>query len=314
MSDWDMRPVELNFRLGELTLARWTLPLQVKAVRLHDDVPVVGQPQPPPDALTVGSRGFLVRGQPIRELQRPLLTRGNFICYAQNQYRHYYIDLRGSFETYKTKFSSKTRSTIARKLKKYSNECGGAIDFRVYSLHEQMLDFFHHARAVSAKSYQERLLDAGLPNDEYFLNGMLELARRDEVRGYVLFHGERPISYLYCPAKDGVLLYSYLGYDSDYRDFSPGTVLQWLVLKRLFEEQRFCYFDFSEGETDHKHLFSTHDRLEANFMFLKRNLFNVALVHAHFLFGRFAASIGTLLENAGLKSRVRRMLRFRWSG
>ena len=42
---------------------------------------------------------------------------------------------------------------------------------------------------------------------------MVELARRDLVRGFILFHGDNPIAYLYTPAPDGFLVYEYLGYD-----------------------------------------------------------------------------------------------------
>jgi CelD/BcsL family acetyltransferase involved in cellulose biosynthesis len=313
LKDWELRPVELKFRLGELTLAKRTLHLQVKIIGLTDEVALVDQVAPPTDPVVAGSRGFMVRGQPIKKPQPPLQVTENYLCYAHQQYRHYFIDLAGSFDDYKKKFSSKTRSTIARKVKKYSEYCGGVFECRAYSQPPEMAEFFQNARIVSARSYQERLLDAGLPTDDDFLAGMLALAERDQVRGYILFHDARPVSYLYCPAHEGVLLYSYLGYDSDYHRLSVGTVLQWFALERLFGEQRFLFFDFSEGQGEHKRMFATHDRLEANVIFVDRGLASLALVRAHLLFDRFGGVAGRLLQHAGLKSSVRRLLRSRWA-
>ena len=38
---------------------------------------------------------------------------------------------------------------------------------------------------------------------------------------------------------------------------SPGTVLQYLALESIFDEKVNSYFDFGEGEGDHKKMFAT---------------------------------------------------------
>jgi hypothetical protein len=63
---------------------------------------------------------------------------------------------------------------------------------------------------LSALTYQERLLDAGLPADA--LGEMQDLARRDAARAWLLFIDGRPASYLYAPAEGAALRYAYLGY------------------------------------------------------------------------------------------------------
>ncbi len=78
------------------------------------------------------------------------------------------------------------------------------------------------------------------------------MASTDSVRAYVLFLHGKAVAYLCCPVVNGVLLYSYLGYDPKHADLSPGTVLQYLVFESLFEEKRFRAFDFTEGQGEHK--------------------------------------------------------------
>ena len=89
---------------------------------------------------------------------------------------------------------------------------------------------------MAKKTYQEKLLDAGIPESERFVREMESLAAQDQVRAYILFDRERPVSYLYCPVEDGTLIYAYLGYDPDYMKLSVGTVLQWLAVEQLFGE------------------------------------------------------------------------------
>src|SRR5690606_34882583 len=101
------------------------------------------------------------------------------------------------------------------------------------------------------------------------------------VRAFLLFDGTRPVSYLYCPVIDGVLLFSYLGYDPDYAPQSVGTVLQWLALESLFGEQRFRKFDFTEGESDYKQLFATDSVDCSHLLFLRRTWTNRCALASH---------------------------------
>ena len=119
------------------------------------------------------------------------------------------------------------------------------------------------------------------------------LLNRGMVRGFILFHQDQPVSYLYCPVSNGVLIYAFLGYDPGYMNFSVGTVLQWLALEHLFEESLFRFFDFTEGQSEHKKLFATHSVQCANVFFLRSNLRNKFLLHSQRAFDHFSKSVAT---------------------
>ncbi|MEP6879330.1 MAG: GNAT family N-acetyltransferase [Nitrosospira sp.] len=218
--------------------------------------------------------------------------------------------MRQSFEQYKSKFSSKTRSTLNRKVKKYAEHCGGNISWKIYKSAGEMPEFFRFARAVSERTYQEKLLDAGLPDSEEFLDEMEQLAQQGHVRGFILFHQNKPVSYLYCPISNGVLIYAFLGYDPGYMNYSVGTVLQWLALEHLFEERLFRFFDFTEGQSEHKKLFATHSVQCANVFFLRNNLRNKVLLLSQRVVNDFSRLAGDTLNQFGLKSKVKKMMRF----
>jgi CelD/BcsL family acetyltransferase involved in cellulose biosynthesis len=301
--------VPIKIQLGDKTLLAPRLWLQVREAGIDDEAPPVAEPTAPADPLQAGSQGFLLRSLRIARPQPVLRRQGTYLCYVPAQYPRYYIDMQQSFAEYKGKFSSKTRSTISRKVRKYTEHCGGSISWRVYRSPGEMAEFFRLARTVSRITYQERLLDAGLPDSEEFCEEMEQLARQDRVRAFLLFHQDRPVSYLYCPISNGVVIYAYLGYDPDYMNFSVGTVLQWLALEYLFDEKIFRFFDFTEGQSEHKKLFATGSVQCANVFFVRDNLRNVCLLQMQRAVDRFSKFTGDRLEQLGIKSSLKRLIR-----
>lgn len=311
MNCWQCRLVPFKFQLSDWALFSISLRLQVRAERLIDETPPVEAPAPPTDELMEGSQGFSIRGLPIAA-ELPTISRTeDYLCYVPLQYQHCYIDLGLSFNTYKEKFSSKTRSTIKRKIRKYAKHCSGSIPWKTYKMPNEMREFFRLVRPLSQKTYQERLLDAGIPESEDFIREAELLAAEQCLRAYILFDGERPVSYLYCPVHNGVLIYAYLGYDPDYMQMSVGTILQWFAIEQLFNEARFRYFDFTEGQSEHKRLFATHQRQCANIFLVKRSLRNTAVIYSHLFMERFSKWLGVTLDRLGMKKKIKRFLRFR---
>ncbi len=304
------RDYALKYQLSDWTVFSATFPLQMASVKVAERLVSVREPVPPADPLAPGSQGYLVRALPVAEALSPIGVAGDYLRYVQLQYRHCVIDFRSSFEDYQKKFSSKTRSTINRKVRKYAEHAGGALSWKTYRTVDELREFLPLAREVARKTYQEKLLDAGIPESEWFVREMESLASQDQVRAYILFDRERPVSYLYCPIDDGTLIYAYLGYDPDYMKLSVGTVLQWLAVEQMFGEGRFRYFDFTEGESDHKRLFATHETLCANVLFLKNTFKNRILAHSHWWTGRFSGWLGDTLERFGVKAKVKKILRF----
>ena len=298
-----------KFQLSDWTLFQASIRLQPRSIGLAE----AGNPEaialPGEDQLVPGSQGFALRRLPVGDTLPRLARSGPFLRYVPLQYQHCYIELDTSFEEYQKKFSSKTRSTINRKIRKFTEHCGGSLKWHSYRSPDEVPAFFQHARAVSKLTYQEKLLDAGLPDTPEFMERARALATSGQLRAYVLFDGERPVSYLYCPVQDGVAVYAYLGYDPAYMHLSVGTVLQWLALEEMFNEGGLRYFDFTEGQSDHKRLFATHQRQCANVFLVQPTLRNAAIIRGHALMERFSGWAGGLLDRYGVKAKVRRLIR-----
>lgn len=255
--------------------------------------------------LGAGSDGYLVTALPVARLGELRAAHPNLRAFVRQHYPRSYASLGGSFDNYLAGFSAKSRSTLKRKLRKFADASGGALDMRSYSAPDEVDEFYRHARAVSASTYQERLLDAGLPAGEGALADMRDRARRGAMRGWILFLGSEPVSYLYAPAEGATLIYAYLGYDPAHAALSPGTVLQLEAMRELMEEGRFALFDFTEGDGQHKRQFGTGALDCVDLLLVRPTLANLAVGHA---LGAFDAGVA-LAKRAARATGAERLAR-----
>lgn len=246
--------VALPLRIGARTLFTLRRRLVRRALSLDEGLGGALLSLPP---LAPQEDGYLVTALPTG-LADPLVAAGSGLKpFVRQRYRRSFARLDIDFDAYLAGFSAKSRSTCKRKLRKLAERSGGVLDLRCYRTEDEIETFYALARDLSARTYQERLLAAGLPEGDDALAAMRELARADRARGWLLFVDAKPIAYLWAPAEGPTLIYAYLGYDPDFAEYSPGTVLQLEAMRQLMEERKFRLFDFTEGEGQHKRLFAT---------------------------------------------------------
>jgi Acetyltransferase (GNAT) domain len=305
---WSTQLVRLKLLLGELKLGDIGLPGVVLKTHFAD---LMGTeiPGPPTGGFPDGIDVIKYPSFPA-EADLPRLTRlPGAIRYIPARYRRHYIDMDGSFADYLQKFSSKSRGNRRREVRRFEEFSGGNIAWREFRSPQEMVEFHQLARQISRFTYQDRLLKAGLPDNEEFIERMMQLARNDAARGYVLFHGPKPVSFIYCSANAENLVYRYIGYDPEYQTWSPGTVLLYLVLERLFQEARFRMFDFTEGEGPQKELFANRSAWCADILYCRRTPRVLALISAHSALDALSRYAALGLGQIGLRSQLKRILR-----
>ena len=293
--------VALPFRVGPRTVWRVRRRLVRTGLSLQD-----GRQEVVPQLPATDGDGHLVTSLAAAALPRLLASHPRLKPFVRQRYRRCYADLDQSFESYLAGFSSKSRSTLKRKVRRLAERCGGSLDLRCYRTQDEAAEFHRLARAVSARSYQERLLDYGLPDGEAALADMRERAARGAMRGWILFVDGRPASYLYAPAEGDTLVYAYLGYDPDFADLSPGTVLQFEAMRQLMEERSFALFDFGEGEGQHKSLFATGSVECLDLLLLKPTPANLLAGWSLTAFDAAVGRVRDAVRGAKLAGRLRR--------
>lgn len=285
-------PLPLRFQVGARTM--FSVKRQLVRVGLSLDEAMAGEALDLPP-LGRADHGYLVTSLREDRLAKVIEQNSGMLALVRQHYSRRFADISGSFDTYLATFSGKSRSTLRRKVRKFSEISGGELDIRVYRNSDEIAEFQTLARRVSAKTYQEKLLDAGLPDDPEYKAEMERAAARGEARAWLLFVENEPVSYLYAPADGDTLIYAYLGYDPEWARHSPGTVLQVEVMKQIIEEGRFRRFDFTEGDGQHKRQFATNGVECVDLLLLSKTPGNYLLAGALASFDRcvgFAKGLG----------------------
>jgi len=303
---WRSQPRRLRFGVGEVGLAS----IDLRSVILEGHfMDLVGGPVEPPlpfDGLPRGTDVAIAGSYPVAGPMPRLAVLPHAIRYVPSQYRRHYVDLSGTFEAYLEKFSSKSRSTLRKKVRKFAELSGGSIAWRQFRP-EDLEEYHRLAIEVSRKTYQARLhLAAALPGLDDL---RVQVARSGDARGFVLFHGARPVAYLFCPVREGDLLYQFVGYDPEYEPWSPGTVLLYLALQALFAEGGFRAFDFTEGEGAHKEFFGNRYVQCADLYYFRKSARNYLTVGLHAGLQSASGRAKRLLDRLGLKGRIKKMIR-----
>ena len=300
-------PVELRYSVGDLCLFRLRFRACRERRRFDPASPAIAAsfdtPEIPSDVAV-----FIRSGLVLEQRLPTLRATPQALCYVRNLTTNHYIDLSGTFEEYLKGFSSKSRSTLQRKVRKIAAVEGG-MECKSYRTPDSMDEFHRLSRQVAVKTYQEKLFDGAMPASAEFLDRMRQLASKDCVRGFVLTIKGVPVSYLYLPAEDGTLTYGYLGYDPDYAALSPGTVLLYLALEQIFAERKFRYFNFTHGENQAKQLFGRSSFLQADLFFFRWSPRNVLAVCGHVAMDWSSSKTGAMLQAIGLKQLLRKFLR-----
>lgn len=307
-SSWRRLRTSLSFRIAIFTFWYWrfdalTYDRHFTELQVDAELPEVPETE---------CECHMFVSYPISKPPPTLRVEGERLIYTQKTFPNYFVDLSldGGFEQYLRCFSSKTRSTLKRKVRRLAEaSADGKLDWRVYRKPEEIDRFLHVAGELSERTYQARLLDCGLPAEPEFREHAIQLAGEGRAYGFLLFLDGRPLAYVFLEKRAGIVSYDYVGHDPDFSSLSPGTVLQYLLLEHLFAEPDAIIFDFTEGEGEHKALFSTGKQICAKTLIFPRRPGTELLVRSHILLERLNNLIDAAVDRLALRQKIRRLIR-----
>jgi CelD/BcsL family acetyltransferase involved in cellulose biosynthesis len=307
-SQWRTLRTSLTYQLAIFALWRWRF--EVVAYQKHfTEIEIDTALSVLPEDST---KYYLFPSYPISRAPASLQTEGDRLIYTPKTFPNYFVDLAldAGFEKYVQDFSSKTRSTLKRKVRRFAEASpDGKLDWRVYRSPKEMAQFLDLASELSELTYQARLLDSGLPSSAKFRAETMELATKDRAYGFILFLAERPAAYVLSKRSGGIVTYDYVGHNPALNALSPGTVLQYQLLEYLFSDSAASVFDFTEGEGTHKALFATDHRLCARSFVFPRRMGTSTLVRCHLMLNKLNRFIDVSAERLGLRQRLRALMR-----
>ncbi|MEG3123465.1 GNAT family N-acetyltransferase [Sphingomonas sp. GB1N7] len=299
-------PSPLRFQIGARTLGS----IQRNLVRVPLDLAdVLGGRLPMLPPLDAAADGYQVTSLPADRQEAMGFVGAGMIAFVRQTYVRYYADLSIGYDRYLETLSGNTRNGLKRKTKKIAGLSGGTLDVRAFRTPDELVAFHEVARGISARTYQEKLLGSGLPEDGGFLQRMYAMAAADQVRAWLLYVGGEPAAYLYCPIHDGTVIYQFVGHDPAFGDLSPGSVLHLAAMRDLQDEGNLTRFDFTEGEGQHKRQLSTGGVACVDLLLLRRSIANRATITALGTFDGGTALAKTLVQKYGLGDLARKIRR-----
>ena len=259
------------------------------------------------ELLPEGIRALHICSQTISEELPRVFRLGRGICYVPLQGKRLFIDLNGSFDDYLSKFGSKTRETIRRKIRRFTQACNSSVPCREFRDPREVAEFHCLANEVSRKTYQHRMLRAGIDTSPLFREEMVRSAIDNQLRGYVLFHQQMPIAYMLCQARCGDLVVEKMGFDPAFAAHSPGAVLLYLALQHLFAGKEFRRFDLGEGAYPYKEQMATGSIEVAEIYYFPTNFRNAVFVAMHSAVAGASSLLRSMLEAGGLLRGLKNM-------
>jgi hypothetical protein len=199
----------------------------------------------------------------------------------QRTQRYFYIDIRGSFAQYLTKFSAKTVKKIRYRIRAIERAIGDRIELVKVVNRDQVDWFLSAAGSVAAKSWQKKLVDIEIGQAAARKEVLEGFASERALRCYVLKAGEKVLAFAICFHLSNTCYFHETAYDPTWSQFSPGQSLLYLIIKDCFENEKPSIFHFGTGEADYKEMFSNQFGEEATFLILKSNFRNRLFILAH---------------------------------
>jgi Acetyltransferase (GNAT) domain len=144
--------------------------------------------------------------------------------------RHQSLKLPPSIDELYKRMSSKRRSEIRRKAKKFVAQATAGLNIVCYRQPEQLDRIFQDVEEIAKKTYL-RGLGTGF-EDNALVRARLELcARKGWLRAYILYIGDRPCAYWIGMMSGETFYGEYVGYDPEYRLLSPGMYVMLNVIE-----------------------------------------------------------------------------------
>ncbi|MBN1671840.1 MAG: GNAT family N-acetyltransferase [Kiritimatiellae bacterium] len=197
-----------------------------------------------------------LRGRLAEYLQSPALRAEGFECIlpAADPQHVWQLKLPASFDAYAAAMRHKTRYNLQRARRKLWEAAKDAQVLKVEKP-EDVPAFLRHVDSVFRCSWQARRGAAGKRDGAADVRRLQRVAGHGWLRSYVLLCADRPVAFAVGYQYAGTFTLEEIGYDPDWARFSPGSVLNFLIVEDLFQsDNRPVLLDFGFGENVYKHV------------------------------------------------------------
>jgi len=182
-----------------------------------------------------------------------------------DEFKTLQVTLARDFESYlKEQFSRKTRYNLKREVRLLDEAAPGQVEVAIYTAPDRVSEFLRDVWTIGKLAYQWRLGLSRVAKIPRLADRLTELARRGQLRGYVLRVRGAPAAYCLTTVRGTGLSYDDVGYDPSLAALHPGKVLLYRILEDLHATRVVDELEFGRGGAGYKILFANSSRRAIN--------------------------------------------------
>ncbi|HKW80489.1 MAG TPA: GNAT family N-acetyltransferase [Casimicrobiaceae bacterium] len=226
-------------------------------------------------------------------------------------YRHRRAAIADSLDGYMKQLVKHTRTDLRSNRKRFAARASaGGHGTRCFRTPDEVPAFVAAAAAVSRKTWQYRLMGAGLRDEQALCRRYVALAQRGWFRSYVLYVGEKPIAFQLGFVYRGRFYSEQMGYDPDWAPHHVGIFLHTEIIADLAASNGAVReLDFGNGDSLYKKRLSTTSEVEGYFYLIPSHRRGRLLVAGIRTTNAVSAVLGAVLGRFGLRTKVRDLMR-----
>jgi hypothetical protein len=178
---------------------------------------------------------------------------------------HDMMTIPSSIDEVYRRMSSDRRIETRRRVRKLQSHPAGEPKIVCYRKESELDQLFADGEQIAKKTYQ-RGMGVGFADKADVRSRLLLAARKGWLRANVLYIGDRPVAFWIAMLYHGSFVSEYMGYDPEFRQWSPGMVLVMRVIEQLCTGSagdKVENLDFGLGHAEYKGALCTKNWMEA---------------------------------------------------
>ena len=252
----------------------------------------------------------LAYSSPLYTLKKPL---SGFKVYPFSAKKNVVRGLRtcNDFSEYLSTFRKKKRYNLKRNVRILSDAVNNDYNMEKVSRPEQVEKFLVAVDYIYERCWQKNAYGSHQHSTAENIAYHQSIARLGWLRSYLLICSGKPAAYIIGYQYKGRYYYEYIGYDQNWSQLSPGTVLTYLMIEDLHRSDRPEILDFGYGENTYKQIFGNYSYEADNTGVVRKGSKMHVVMLVQLALSRLYISVSEILAKTGLDKKARKLLKRR---
>jgi len=212
-------------------------------------------------------------------------------------------------EEYLSAMKRKVRYNIKRTVKQFEDTYNENYKLIEYSSSNNVKDLLDKVDFLYSKSWQSNIKGSFKRNTSQAIENRQEQAQQGWLRCFILECSNKPIAFVLGTQHEGVYDYEETGYDPEFSSHSPGNVLTYKLIEKLFNHNPPKLVDFGYGENVYKKVFGNHSYTAFNILASHKTSKLHLLIQTQKVLNKAYSQIKSILTRLNIDAYVRKLLK-----